>query len=205
LLDLRHGWSEARLGLARHVTSRYARHVRYVTLSIELPSEPPSEFLIFRAGVNPTDKGDFVFDAAAAQAVMAEYAREGHDCMLDLEHDSINPAVRLARSDARDAMAYYGLELRAGALWAVNVKWTAEGIRRLAARTQRFVSPAFADDKDTGRVLRFVNCGLVSMPAMYDAPALVAASTGKTAETKEALRLALRAVCALPHSKLRRK
>ena len=181
-------------------------HPQYVKLSAELPAQPPSEFLIFRAGVNPTDKGDVLFDAPAAAAVMAEYAREGHDCMLDLEHDSVNPAVRLARSDARDAMAYYGLELRGGELWATNVRWTAEGARRLAARTQRFISPAVLRNPETNRVERFVNCGLVSMPAMYDAPALVAASSGKLdPTTKRALGLALSAVCALKPRVLRRK
>lgn len=155
------------------------KRIGFVVCSAALDVEGdalPAEFQIFRPGVNATSKGDFTFDAAAAAEVMACYARDGVDCMIDVEHDSLSDAARAARNDASDAAGWYNLELRAdGSLWAVNVRWTPEGERRLRAKTQRYISPAFAHTDD-GRVTYVLNVGLVSMPATYGAAPLVAAA-----------------------------
>jgi phage I-like protein len=64
-----------------------------------------------------------------------------------------------------------------GELWAVNVKWTPDGERRIREKTQRYVSPAFHADKDTGRIVQLVNIAMVAMPGTHSAPALVAATS----------------------------
>lgn len=137
----------------------------------------PTEFRLFAFGVNESAKGPAIFDEEAAKSVMAAYARNGVDIMIDLEHESLDMPLR---SDSRDARGWARLELREDGLWAVDVRWTPDGARRLTEKTQRYISPAFYTD-DAGRVLEIVNCAICAMPATYDAPALVAASRANLA------------------------
>ena len=157
---------------------RYNTDVRrsdIVTLSavdIGAGDEPPREFRLFRAGENESSKGTVVFDSAAAESVMAAYERDGTDVVIDLEHLSID---REERHFSTDACGWARLEVRDGELWAVDVRWTPDGDRRLREKRQRYVSPAFYVD-DEKRVIQIINVGLTSMPATYGAQPLVAAS-----------------------------
>jgi len=65
-----------------------------------------------------------------------------------------------------------------GSLWACNVEWTPDGARRLNEKTQAYISPAFKHVEEGGVLhpLALVNAALVAVPAIHDAPALVAAS-----------------------------
>lgn len=145
----------------------------------------PNEFRIFTAGVNASTKGDVLFDALAAELVLEAYRRGGVDLMIDLAHDSLSEAARVARADADDARGWFQLEVRAGELWAVGVTWTPDGERRLRERTQRYISPAFRFD-DAGRVVELINVAIVARPATLDAPALVArrSAIGGTVDPK---------------------
>jgi phage I-like protein len=134
---------------------------------------PPTEFLIFKAGVNESSKGPTLFDAEAAAAVMAVFEREGTDLMIDLNHESLDAPIR---EDSGDARGWCRLELRAGELWAVDVRWTPDGARRLNEGTQKYTSPAFEQDPKTKRAMRMLNVALVAMPATYYAQPLIAAS-----------------------------
>lgn len=164
------------------------------TLSVGTAA-PPREFRIFRAGLNHTEKGDVLFDAQAARDVVAAYARQGVDQMVDLEHASLDAAAKRTRSDAADAVGWYRLALRGGELWAVDVRWNPEGERRLNNKTQRYISPAFLLDRESGRVVELLNCGLVAMPATHGAPALVAASRTPTLGRKSSTVVSTR----IPH------
>lgn len=134
---------------------------------------PPTEFRIFRAGMNETSKGQFLFDEQAAKLVMDRFSREGVDMIADLEHLSLDSDSPSYDPDAR---AHFRLEVRAGELWACGVTWSPDGVRRLSEKTQRYISPVAARDPDTKRVLGIFNVGLVAQPATYHAQALVAAS-----------------------------
>jgi phage I-like protein len=153
----------------------------------------PTEFRIFKRGVNSTEKGDFVFDETAAKSVMASREKWGVDCMIDLEHGSIEVEPGAADPNARDARGWCRLELRNGELWATQVSWTPDGAARLRARTQRYVSPVFENDPDTKQILRVVNVAITALPATRNAPALVAASVRRGAVSPE-LRAAARSV-----------
>lgn len=142
--------------------------------SVDLPvegDELPREFRLFKSGENETTKGVFLFDAEAARQVMANAEAHGVDLMVDLEHLSLDQESRSFDPDAR---AWLRLEVRNGELWAVDVRWTDDGARRLKAKTQRYISPAFATD-DENRVIEIVNIALTAMPATHNTPALVAA------------------------------
>lgn len=161
------------------MSSSFLRQQSRVLLTEIGGTSPPSSFLIFKAGANETRKGTFVYDATAAAQVMAEYRAGGVQLCLDLEHDSLDPAKRTSRADAADAMGWYDLEQRSdGSLWAVNVRWTPEGARRLTQRTQRYTSPAFLTTESNGveRPTRLINVALCAMPASLDNRPLVAAS-----------------------------
>lgn len=134
----------------------------------------PSEFRIFKAGINESSKGPALFDAEAAKLVMDRYTREGVDCMIDLSHDSFEQLA--VRPDMGDARGWFKLALRDGELWAVDVTWTPDGARRLREKTQRYISPAFDMNEETKRVTGLWNVALVAMPATYAAEPLVAAS-----------------------------
>lgn len=152
-------------------------HARLARLtSIELDGDSlPTEFRIFAAGVNDTSKGPSLFDADAAKAVMAAYQKHGVDLMIDLEHESLDETP--ARADSRDARGWAKLELRNGELWAVDVKWTPDGAERLRSKKQRYISPAFYQNEDTGRVEEVLNVAICAMPATHGIAPLVAAST----------------------------
>lgn len=140
----------------------------------------PSAFRMFKAGANDTTKGAFLFDDAAAQSVMAAANAHSVDLMVDLEHLSLDQESRSYDPDAR---AWLSLEVRPGPeLWAVNVRWTDDGARRLRAKTQRYISPAFAVD-DENRVIEIVNIALTAMPATHGTPALVAANRRPMSKT----------------------
>jgi phage I-like protein len=150
---------------------------RLVACSLDVaPDAPlPTEFRIFKAGVNETQHGSFLYDATAAAAVWEHYQKSGVDCMIDLEH-SVLAEDDSPRTDTKDARGWFKLEQRGGELWAVNVTWTPDGERRLREKTQRYVSPLFLNTKEDRRVVKLVNVALVSMPATDDAAPLVAAS-----------------------------
>jgi phage I-like protein len=134
---------------------------------------PPKEFRIFKSGWNPTYKGDFLFDGEAALAVMAEFEEHGVDRPIDLEHLSIEQESNAYDPNAR---GWFKLEVRNGELWAVDVKWTPDGVKRLTQATQRYISPFFGFDKKTRRVQSLYNVAICAIPATKDMPALVAAS-----------------------------
>lgn len=133
----------------------------------------PAAFRVFRRGVNPTSKGDLLFDDVSARNVMAAFARSGVDLAIDLNHDSVDPAALAARADSSDARGWAKLELRDGELWAVGVTWTEDGQERLRKRKQRYISPYVSYDDDR-RVMEVHNLALVSQPSTHGAQALVA-------------------------------
>ena len=147
---------------------------RTTALSIAITGDtPPSEFRIFAAGANETVKGTFVFDEAAAQSVMAEYEAHGIDLPLDYDHAMLGGGNDPALSGK--AAGWFGLEVRNGELWAVNVRWTEPAAAALSRKEWRFMSPAFqADEK--GHVRSLLNVAITNLPATRRLEPLMAAS-----------------------------
>lgn len=136
--------------------------------------EPPSEFRIFAAGKVETSKGTFVFDDAAAESVLAHYADQGNELMVDYDHASLGFAIDPAQ--AGKAAGWFNVELRDGELWAVNVRWTEPAAAALKRKEWRYMSPAFATDDD-GRILELINVALTNIPATKRMKPLMAASS----------------------------
>jgi phage I-like protein len=151
-----------------------------VAVSAGGSDDPPAEVRLFTPGVNGSTQGEVDFDAESQADVLRAYRVHAVDMMVDLEHASVDKAIREARSDATDAMAHFGLEVREGALWMVGIRWTDEGEGRVRAKKQRYLSPAFRLVPIPGtkrfRVGPLLNVALTSLPASYGAVPLVAAS-----------------------------
>jgi phage I-like protein len=147
---------------------------KFVHLSLALAGdEPPREFRIFTAGEVDTVKGRFVFDEAAAASVMAEYKAHGIDLMVDYDHASLGDSSADPALAGR-AAGWFGLELRNGELWAVNVRWTPAADAALRAKEWRFMSPAFGLDGD--RIASLLNVAITNLPATRQLEPLMAAS-----------------------------
>jgi len=138
------------------------------------PATPPRAFRIFRAGVNPSTKGDFLFDAAAAQSVMAAARAWGNRYPIDYGHAQVEPQSGDPAQDGK-AAGWFTPALRGGELWATAVAWTPAAAAMIAAREYAYFSPAFNVDAD-GRVVELTNVALTNLPAMHGLTPLVAAS-----------------------------
>ena len=143
----------------------------------------PSEFRLFRAGVNSTAKGDFVFDAESAASVMAAYTARQTPLMGDYEHMSLaQPPVKAPAS-----ITNFVPEVRMDStgqpeLWATQVQWTDTAREHLAAGEYRLYSPAFMPDSEGVRVAYLINVALTNLPATYGLEPLVAASSATSNE-----------------------
>lgn len=145
-----------------------------LTLSFAVGQTPPREVRLFRAGWNSTQKGRYLFDDAAAHAVMSAFKAHAVDVMIDLEHLSLDDEAPNYDPDAR---GWCKLELRPdGSLWATNITWTPDGDERLRTKRQRYVSPTFAFDPTSRRITELWNVAITGQPATDDAMPLVAAS-----------------------------
>jgi phage I-like protein len=140
------------------------------SVEVEADKPLPTRFRIFRAGPNPSDRGaePFIFDAKAAASVMTAYQAQGNRMMIDLMHGATDDEAIRLRSDAADAMCWFDLELLNGELWGINAEWTPEGDRRVRAKLQRYLSPAFLHDKSM-RIVELANVALVSRAGLCQA------------------------------------
>lgn len=150
-----------------------------LTREIEFVADSPlpSEFLLFRAGDNPSTKGSVWFDDVSAEMILEEATRYANQYAIDLNHYMVRPRAIDPLSTDQDAMGYHDLAVRNGELWAVNVTWTSEGERRVRSRLQRYTSPAFithTDDEGRDHVVAYMNVAICSRPATYDLQPLVA-------------------------------
>lgn len=148
---------------------------RVTALSIALTGdEPPSEFRIFAAGKVETSKGDFLFDDKAARLVMADYATQGNELMVDYDHASL-AGLTLDPAQSGKAAGWFNIELRMGELWAVNVRWTEPAHAALARKEWRYMSPAF-NTEEGGRITSLLNVALTNIPATRKLQPLMAAN-----------------------------
>lgn len=157
---------------------KYSKH----RLSLELAKggDPPAEFRIFAQGENDTVKGKFLFDEKSAKSVFAAASDWNNKFSLDYEHDAVNPLL----GGPKPAAGWFEIELREGALWAINVEWTPRASDMLRAREYRYVSPAFEADESL-RVTELVNVALTNLPATKAMTPLVASKDTTMTDEKK--------------------
>lgn len=148
---------------------------------------PPSEYLMFVAGVNETVKGPLLFDDEAAAAVLAFYESRGRKRIAgDWEHDSMNPPEqRPPNYQGSPASHWFVPAVRPGPeLWATEVKWTPTAFEQLSRGEYAHTSPVVKFEKKTGRILAVLSSALTNDPATIGQPQLVAASAESTTPAK---------------------
>lgn len=164
----------------------------YGSNAVRLPvlddGAPPSEFVIFKPGVNESDYGPLTFDDLAAVLVLKSHQEKGNPLYFDLNHGMFrqNPT-------AEDGKSYgeFDIEVRDGALMAVNCMWTEEGARLISKREYNLFSPAFRyfDDEDgVRRPYELVNVALVNLAGLDNIRPLAAGadlSEGDLMDPKE--------------------
>lgn len=142
----------------------------------------PTRFRIFKAGVNTSTKGNFLFDAEAAKQVMANFAKHGVRLTMDYEHQTLNAAEN---GKPAPASAYsWKPEVIDGELWACDVKWTDEAAGYIEKREYSYQSPLFKTEPKTGRVVLLVNLALTNVPALDDQEPLIAHAASTNTEDK---------------------
>ncbi len=139
--------------------------------------KPPTEFRLFKQGLNETSKGTFLFDEKAAALVMAYYADQGNELHLDYEHQMLaDPPIQAP------AAGWFKPQVRDGELWATDVRWTPRALAYLQGKEYRYFSPAFDVDEDL-RITKLLNCALTNYPATKRMQPLVAARRERVAAT----------------------
>lgn len=132
----------------------------------------PSEFRIFRAGVNTSSKGDFLFDDKAAESVMRAFREKGATLTMDYEHQALAyPPVKALASASS-----WVPEVRGGELWATRVHWTDEAKNEIEKRQYTRFSPAFVTEPTSNRITKIINCALTNTEALNHTEPLVAAT-----------------------------
>lgn len=134
--------------------------------------DPPSEWRLFKAGRNDTDKGTLFFTEDSALTVMEIARRWGNEYSFDYEHSAIFGMEA-------PAAAWYQLETRDSEdgpeLWATSIRWTPKADEYIKNREYRYLSPWVWVD-ESGVVVEYINGALTNLPATRNMDALIAAS-----------------------------
>ncbi len=110
--------------------------------------------------------GDFLVDAEAAAAVLAEFTRHGTDLVIDYEHQSLGGRYAAPDGLAPAAGWIRSLEIRPGqGIWG-HVRWTPAAARRVLRREYRFVSPVVIIRKQDRKVMALDSVALTNRPAI---------------------------------------
>lgn len=131
----------------------------------------PAELRLFCYGPNSTRKGELLFDAQAAEAVMAAYAQHGADLPFDWDHGMVRGHGDPKASG--EAAGWFNLEVRPDGLWATNIRFTDDASNAIKAGKWRYVSPAVLCDKSK-RITKLINVALTNLPAMDNIQPLTA-------------------------------
>jgi hypothetical protein len=142
--------------------------------------KPPSEFRLFRSGINESDYGPILFDELAAQMVMEAQEEKGNPLYFDCNHGMLreDPSEEDAKSYGEFALEVRPVE-GGVELWAKDCMWNEDGYRLVQKRLYNLFSPAFSPARDSDGVVRpgkFINCALVNRAGLDHIKPLAAAA-----------------------------
>jgi Mu-like prophage I protein len=135
---------------------------------VDTEREPPEWITVFPelGAFTCRDGRKFTVDA---EALIAVFIADGVELPIDINH-----ATDWAMGERADAVAWIK-ELRVhNAQLQARVEWLAEGKALLAAKSYKYQSPSFYQDK--GNVTRLKGVSLVNSPAIANQPALASAA-----------------------------
>lgn len=138
--------------------------MNHIAFNTELPiGKAPAWVQLLPAGpeVVGVDGRHWLFDQAAMNSALSAFPRRGRPLVIDWEHAS---ELRAPKGEEAPAAAWmHELEAREGELWA-RVEWTPRAAEQVENREYRYLSPVFAFQKSTGRILEIVSAGLTNSP-----------------------------------------
>jgi hypothetical protein len=148
------------------------------------PGKAPSAFLIWPAGEVTTDLGVFRFTERSAQLLLADQASKGLKYPFDLNHWSLDPKAPPASSCA---VGWHSIDVRDGALWAIDCEWSPEIRQGLEAQPPRwrYYSPVFNANPETREIIKYLGCAIVNTPATHGATDLALAANARNARNAE--------------------
>lgn len=121
------------------------------------------------------------------EALVERFNADGIAVPIDIDHATVKKA---ASGDEAGAVGWIEeLQARADGLYG-RVKWLADGLRVLAAKSHRYISPAFPAGKD-GRAMWLHSAALVAAPALSMPAVASAISTEQGASDMDAKPIAL--------------
>lgn len=143
---------------------------------------PPTEFCLFKSGVNATTKGPVLVDADGLAAVMAVYTERGLDKLpIDYNHGMVYGGTGI---EGGKAAGWFVPASRNGELWATHVEWLEAAHTALSRREYRFFSPAIMQDYESGQIRELINVALTNLPATNGQKPLVASAHGAEMDPK---------------------
>lgn len=151
---------------------------------------PPAEIQLFPMGtVQGRDgRGPWsLVDQAHAEAVIAATrAMVGpQDMMIDYDHQAVF-AVGPGKGGQAEAAGWLPLDslvAKADGIWGRPI-WTSAAAAKLADKAYRYLSPYFGSDKESGRLTRIFNVGLVNQPAIREIAAAASVDLNSESETQ---------------------
>lgn len=151
---------------------------------------PPAEIQLFPMGtVQGRDgRGPWsLVDQAHAEAVIAATrAMVGpQDMMIDYDHQAVF-AVGPGKGGQAEAAGWLPLDslvAKADGIWG-RPNWTSAAAAKLADKAYRYLSPYFGSDKESGRLTRIFNVGLVNQPAIREIAAAASIDLNPDSETQ---------------------
>lgn len=146
--------------------------ISFVRLDTGESAAPPTEFRIFRAGLNKSRKGNFLFSERSATEVMADAADFEADYPIDFNHSMFGFSMGDPAENGK-AAGWFRPEVRNGELWATNVVWSELASDKLTKREYRYISPTF-NCKEDGEILELLNVALTNIPALKGLSPLMA-------------------------------
>lgn len=144
----------------------------------------------------------WVMDADAAKAVLANAAATGRAICVDYEHGIVR---RAPQGEAAPASGWIELPQKPTALsyqpsrgLVAEIDWTAPAATRIAAKELRYLSPVFLYDEDTGRIESLHSVALTNNPALGQlaVAALTAERVANSPQTNQGVRMDKTKICA---------
>lgn len=134
-------------------------------------------------GLVESANGDFQFDRAAGERVIAAFRKLGRAMAIDYDHESVGPEFRSANGGARAAGWIEEMDYREGRGLFGRVKWTAVAQELIRTDQMRYLSPALYHDTKTKDVIGMHSAALTIDPAIVGG--LPVTATRGTRDRKE--------------------
>lgn len=143
-----------------------AKTARLLAMNIELPGDGtvPEWVQLLPAGIEIKGRDGRQWILDRQTIILEAFAAEGKDIVIDWEHAS---ELKAAKGDQAPAAGWIkSMEFRSGELWG-RVEWTPKAIEQIRNKEYRYLSPVFAYERETRRIVRILSAGLTNQPNLY--------------------------------------